>query len=622
MKYYGRSYESFEKLLKTDFKEGLSEKEAKKRLARFGTNIIFDTGKRSPSKVLYGLFYDPVSILLLVSALILFSYKSSIGASLVLFVWFIHNFLTILMYYKSEQIFYTVKTHGIPKAKVLREGKVYMLDSRLLVPGDVLIIEAGDIVCADCNLVSSEGLYVYEKDVTGREELVRKFVSDDEDAVKLSDMHGVLFASCSVISGHGIAVVTATSHNTEIVSTAGLLHISGNHFPEVFKDIKKRCRILGIITTILALVIFIIKIMTSPVNIFDSFLIVVAIMGSSMSETLLPLTQVVCAKHIYKAANRVDDHRVIIKNAGAIDNLRDVSVFVLTDEIVEHEGMDLLTDIQSCCVKCVICVPKNSAFKIATKFGCAVYDNVDAVLNSKSHLAVYISDKSYQRIELITELKNKGESVGALTTRLDCIRMLTESDVAFTYAKVAYKTNSKLHITPEELNSNQNQILSRVADVLCERGIPSLSIAAGCASSIFTTISDAASYLITAQVCRCIFAIITVMSGVAFIRYNDILLCGMLMDLFVVMVLSHVDCASVSKKMRSFNYSRSLLSSLFLIISIMSGIYLPKLLSVSVSAVLGFADVTFVSLLLFSVYTIICSSHKQSNKKILFSVLI
>ena len=433
-------------------------------------------------------------------------------------------------------------------------------------------------------------------------------------------MHGILFASSSVISGHGVAVVSATANNTEIVSTAGLLHISGNHFPEVFKDIKKRCRILGIITTILALVIFFIKIMTSPTNIFESFLIVVAIMGSSMSEALLPLTQVVCARHIHKAANRTDKHKVIIKNAGAIDKLRDISVFVLTDEIVEHEGMDLLSDIQSCGVKCVICVPKNFAFKTATKFGCAVCDSVNAVLNSKCQLVVYVADKSYQRIELIAQLKNIGETVGALTTRLDSIRMLTESDVAFTYAKVAYKTNSKLHVSQED--SNQNQILSRVADVLCEPGIPSLSIAGNCASSIFTTISNAASYLVTTQICRCILAFITVLSGVAFIRYSDILLCGMLFDLFVVTALSYSDQSSRIKNTRSSDYLISFLNSLFLTASIFLVIYLPKLLTVTASLEFGFADIAFVSLVLFSWYTMIGSSQKRTNKSIVFFALI
>ena len=152
MKYYGNSSEKVERLLNSDRTTGLSDKEARKRLLRYGKNEIFMLEKKHPGKVALKLLYDPMSILLLLVALISFSAFPISYTILVMSVWAINLLITVVSYYKAENIFHSLKSYGIPKMKVLRNGKVYMIDSRLIVPGDILLIEAGDIICADCNM--------------------------------------------------------------------------------------------------------------------------------------------------------------------------------------------------------------------------------------------------------------------------------------------------------------------------------------------------------------------------------------------------------------------------------------------------------------------------------------
>ena len=538
MKYYGNNHESVEKFFSTDFGTGLSDKEAKKRLRHYGFNNIFELGKRSPSKVIYKLIYDPVSILLLISALVCFSYSSFFTSYLIIGVWLINIITTILAYYKADGIFYTIKSYGIPKTKVLRDSKVYMIDSRLLVPGDVIIVEAGDVICADCKIVKSEKLLAYEYDLCGSNEPRSKFVSDDTEAITLSEMHGMLFASSSIISGHGVCVVAATGENTEIVSTAGLMPILGKHEPEVFFDVKKQCRTWGIISTLIVTLLFVIKLIFSPTDVFSSFMLLVALMGASMSESLLPLTQVVTARGISHLAQKSGRVRSVIKNAGVIEALCEISYLIITPEILEFEDEESLRHLSESQFTTVICAPRRESLVLATKHGLSVCSDTAELVNTREKILFFTAESIEDALQLVTKLKKRSHTIGALTTRLNYIRMLSVSDIAFTYGKFKYKTNKYAKINIEGIKTTQNQILSRVSDVISEEKIDSVTRSCECAKSIFSTVSVSASYLLTMQFIRVILSALTIFVGIKFIEFSDILISGMIIDLLFVFLLS------------------------------------------------------------------------------------
>lgn len=582
---------------------GLSSKEARHRLKKFGMNVIFDDTRNGPSRVFHKLLYDPVSILLLVCALIIFTYKTMFEALLIVFIWLCHNVVTLLIYYKSEQIFSTVKSYGIPKCKVLRDGKKYIIDSRLLVPGDIVLVEAADIVCADLTILSSSDLYVYEYDVTGREELVYKSVSDDTDVILLSDMHGMLFASSSVVCGSAVCEVTATSSNTEIVSSAGLISMAGRHQPEMFYDIRKRCRVLGVVSITIALILFLLKILISPTDLFESFLIVASLIASSMSETLLPLSQIVTARYVYEAASKKDG-AAVIKNAGSIDVLGKLDVIVITDDLDDFCDIDIKKELQLSTTQILICSDKKKAFSLASRYGLAVYRDLNECLSSTERISIFSLDDYAQRTYLIQRLKTQNKRVGVLTNRLDCIRMLDVSDVAFTNAHIDFKTNDRSKTIVDASNAKQNQILSRISDVLCSKTARALSSAIECAVSVFDTISESAAYLMTTLILRCILSFFGMFSVFATIRYNDILISGMIIDLFVVLTLSYVKRSNTHQTKPKVVLT-AIRSSLLLIISFISVFLIYYFASNIHIDKLVFADSCIIAILTYSAYIII-----------------
>ncbi len=566
MKYYGKSSEKIEKLLYSDTRTGLSEKEAKKRLLRFGKNIIFDTKKSQPSKVALKLIYDPISILLLLVALICFSAYNASYAFIVLAVWCINLTLTIISYYKAEKIFASLKSYGIPKMRVLRDGKVYMIDSRLIVPGDILLIEAGDIICADCKLISASELEVFEKDVCGTEDVVEKFVSDDADAVSLSDMHGMLFASSSVVYGYGVAIVVACSHNTEIVSMAGLLPITGEKTSELFSKVRKKCRTWSLFTIFASFLIFIIKLFFSPVGIFDAFVLIIALIGASMSESLLPLTQIAAARGMSNVAQIGDKNRVIIKNAGVLDKLHNINIFVATDELTEFEKIDILSRLKEKGIKLLLCAEESKAFALATQIGAPVFRNIAEIKKTKLSLGIVIIKDQDAGIELVESLQSNGYCVGVLTTKLHYIRMLSIADVAFTYGKFKYKTNEYSKTELETISGTQNQILCRVSDVICEENILSSYRAVGCAKGIFLAVSNAATYLITMQTTRFLLCVLSLIFKLTYINFLQILVGGMVLDLFTLFSFAFLSDRSFKKDRRHaiVDYKDSCISALIL----------------------------------------------------------
>ena len=603
MKYYGNSSEKVERLLNSDRTTGLSDKEAKKRLLRYGKNEIFMLEKKHPGKVALKLLYDPMSILLLLVALISFAAFPLSYTILVMSVWAINLLITVVSYYKAENIFHSLKSYGIPKMKVLRNGKVYMIDSRLIVPGDILLIEAGDIICADCKILSSRDLVVYEKDVCGTEMPVDKFASDDADATHLSDMHGMLFASSSVISGDAEAIVVATSYNTEIVASAGMIPVSEKQYPELFSEVKNKCRKWSMLIIFVAFIIFILKLFLSQGDIFNTFVLIISLVAASMTEALLPLTAVAAARGMSNSAMSGNGNRVIIKNPGSLEALNKISVFVATDEITSFENMMLLNKLQEKGIGVLLCASEKNAFPLATKYGAPVFRDISDVNLGSFSLGVFISNVPDDAISLLKDLKNRGNTVGALTTKLNYIRLLNEADVAFTYGKFKYKTGEYSKIYIENISGSQNQILSRVSDVICEENMLSTYRAVACAKGIYTAVSNAATYLVTMQSARVLLALISLFAGFSSITFTQILFGGMILDLLALFSFAFLsDKAYVKEKRKGIiDFVITLSDALILSVTVIICSSLPSLFSQY-----GFtADATSVSCLIMLFFPVI-----------------
>ncbi|MEM7826911.1 MAG: cation-translocating P-type ATPase [Candidatus Aenigmatarchaeota archaeon] len=198
--------------------DGLSEKEAKARLKKYGKNQLKETKRIDPYKIFISQFTSPLIILLIFAAIVsylvglLSSQESNfIDTLLILVIVFIAGISGFFQEYKAEKSIEALKKVAMPKARVIRDGKKREILATELVPGDVIMLESGDIVPADAKIIDSYNLKVDESILTGESEEAEK-KNDDE-----------IFMNTAVTVGNAIALVTRTGMRTEIGKIASRL---------------------------------------------------------------------------------------------------------------------------------------------------------------------------------------------------------------------------------------------------------------------------------------------------------------------------------------------------------------------------------------------------------------
>ena len=202
--------------------------------------------------------------------------------------------------------------------------------------------------------------------------------------------------------------------------------------------------------------------------------------------------------------------------------------------------MNFITSLIEKKTKAIICADSNNALSIATRYGASVCNNISEIEYAKGSLAVFVSNRVDDTIRLIENLKEREETVGVLTTKLSCLRLLTAADVSFTYGKFQYKTGEISKIKIDTSREQNNQILSRLSDVICEENMASTYRAVECSKKIYSVVSHSAAFLITMQLVRTALCILTIFGQLNFVNFTQILCGGMLFDLLGVLFLSFI----------------------------------------------------------------------------------
>ncbi|NPA06536.1 MAG: cation-translocating P-type ATPase [Chloroflexi bacterium] len=210
--------------LGTDPTTGLSEEEARRRLEQYGPNQIVERGPESPWRIFLEQFRDPLVILLLLSAAVsafLGDYKEAIAIMIIVVL---NAAIGFSQEYRAEKAIAALKRLAVPVVKVLRDGQVKEIPASLLVPGDIIFLEAGMTVPADARVIESVNLRTQEAALTGESEPVEK-ISDPLDVpnLPLGDRRNMVYMGTAVIFGRGKAVVVATGMQTELGRIAAML---------------------------------------------------------------------------------------------------------------------------------------------------------------------------------------------------------------------------------------------------------------------------------------------------------------------------------------------------------------------------------------------------------------
>src|SRR3989344_2284181 len=255
MEWHAIKKEEVLKHLKSNL-QGLSEKEAEKRLEEFGKNELKEIYKINPFKIFLKQFKSFLIYILLVAIAISLLIKHYIDASVIFAIVIMNASLGFIQQYKAEKSILQLKKLFVPKAKVFRDGKLKEISAQEIVPGDIILYEEGDKVLADSRILQSENLEVNEAILTGESNPVEKQETIIKQDGLLHERINILFSGTSIVRGKVKAIVTATGMNTEFGKIA--LKLQEIKLPEtpMQKKLDKFAKQITFLVVIFAILTF------------------------------------------------------------------------------------------------------------------------------------------------------------------------------------------------------------------------------------------------------------------------------------------------------------------------------------------------------------------------------
>ncbi len=211
------------KVVSVDPNEGLSDKEVQKKVKKYGKNILEEQKKRSIWKILLAQINNPVIYLLSAAAALAFAFGDIPEGIAIVVVLVINTLIGFWMEYKAQKSMKALKKMDVIKARVLRNGKEENIGAEKIVPGDILVIESGDLVAADARILEENELEVDESPLTGESVPVRKSSEALKEEKPVADRTNILYKGTAVSAGTAKAVVYATGMQTELGSISAMV---------------------------------------------------------------------------------------------------------------------------------------------------------------------------------------------------------------------------------------------------------------------------------------------------------------------------------------------------------------------------------------------------------------
>ncbi len=326
--FYTLSIQEAEKEAMTDIKNGLSEKEAEKRLLKNGKNILIEKKRHSLIMRFFMQFNDFMIILLLIAAAV--SYFTSLleGSGdlvepvIILAIVILNALLGIIQESRAEKSLEALKKLSTPHSTVIRNGKKINISSADLCFGDIISFSSGDVISADCRLISSNNLIIDESSLTGESSPVEKDSNTVfPEATPLGDRQNTVFSSTSVLSGKGMGIVVKTGMNTEVGEIASMLLT--DEAPKTPLQIKlaDTGKNLGIAALVICLVVFLIGLFRH-LNPLDMFMTSVSLAVAAIPEGLPAIVTIMLAIGVMKMSKE----NAIVRKLPSVETLGGATV--------------------------------------------------------------------------------------------------------------------------------------------------------------------------------------------------------------------------------------------------------------------------------------------------------
>ena len=317
MDYQGSKKEILEKI-GSDPKKGLSSNEASSRLEKYGPNKIESSNKKSLSKKILEQILDPMVILLVVASIISMFTGDKIEAIIIIAIVVINAIMSIYQEGQAEDSVAALQKMSSPEATVIRDGKRGKVKAEDLVPGDIVVLETGDIIPADIRLLDSRNLQIDESSLTGESVAVEKDADEVyNEEVGIGDRKNFAYSSSIVNYGHGEGLVTSTGHNTEIGRIATSLDTVEDKQTPLQRQLKDLSKKLAILVVIICALVFVVGYFRTSMSILDNFMVAVSLAVAAIPEGLTAVVTIVLSIGM----NRMVDRKAIVKNLVSVETL-------------------------------------------------------------------------------------------------------------------------------------------------------------------------------------------------------------------------------------------------------------------------------------------------------------
>lgn len=321
-------------MLNTDSNIGLNEKEAEKRLEQYGQNSIGEGVKR---KGFIKKFFEQLNDIMII--ILLSASAASFGVSwlngdadftdsvIIIMIVVINAVLGVVQENKAEKAIEELKKMSVPHAKVLRDGHIKEISSQIVVPGDIIILEAGDMVPADARLISGNTIKTDESALTGESVPVSKDASlRIKEEAQAADMKNMVFSSTYVTYGKGRAVVTATGMDTEVGKIAAMIAKDEKNETPLQKRLDGTGKILGLSAIGICALIFIIGVIRKY-GAFEMFMTSISLAVAAIPEGLPAIVTIVLAIGMQAMSKK----NTIVRTLPAVETLGSAQV-ICTDK--------------------------------------------------------------------------------------------------------------------------------------------------------------------------------------------------------------------------------------------------------------------------------------------------
>ena len=305
--------------------DGLSRQKAEELLHTHGENALAEGKKKTVLQVFLGQFAD-LLVLILIAAAIISMFSGNIESTIVIFAVIIMNaVLGTVQHVKAEKSLESLKSLSSPSAKVIRDGQKIEIDSRKVVPGDIVVLEAGDMVVADGRIIHNYSLQVNESSLTGESTNIDKTEDVIAREVPLGDRTNMVFSGSLVTYGRALVVVTETAMDTEIGKIAALMNSAKEKKTPLQESLDKFSARLAVIIMIISVIVFVLTMWQSGWKgeaVIGSLMYAVALAVAAIPEALGSIVTIVQAMGTRKMAKE----NAVIKDLKAVESLGCVSV--------------------------------------------------------------------------------------------------------------------------------------------------------------------------------------------------------------------------------------------------------------------------------------------------------